>query len=52
MLAPLLEAGFRLEQLVEPRPLPGFREQDPADYVKLMRQPGFICFRAAKDRAV
>jgi SAM-dependent methyltransferase len=48
MLEPLLGAGFRLERLVEPRPTPEFREGDPADYAKLMRQPGFICFRACK----
>lgn len=48
MLNPLLAAGFILDQLVEPRPLPEFKEHDPADYAKLMRQPGFICFRALK----
>jgi SAM-dependent methyltransferase len=44
----ILGAGFVLERLVEPRPLPPFEQQDPADYAKLMRQPGFICFRARK----
>ncbi|GIV95435.1 MAG: SAM-dependent methyltransferase [Herpetosiphonaceae bacterium] len=48
MLGPLLHAGFILERLLEPRPTPEFREQDPQDYEKLMRQPGFICFRAKK----
>jgi SAM-dependent methyltransferase len=48
MLDPLLGAGFVLERLLEPRPVPEFREQDPADYEKLMRRPGFICFRARK----
>ena len=48
MLDPLLAAGFILERLVEPRPLPEFEKEDPADYLKLMRQPGFICFRARK----
>lgn len=48
MLDPLLAAGFTLERLVEPRPLPEFEEQDAVDYAKLMRQPGFICFRALK----
>src|SRR5262245_31966134 len=48
MLRPLLAAGFALEQLLEPRPVPQFREQEPGDYEKLMRQPGFICFRARK----
>jgi SAM-dependent methyltransferase len=52
MLGPLLGAGFALERLLEPRPVPQFREHDPADYEKLRRQPGFLCFRAAKGPAV
>ena len=48
MVEPLLGAGFTLECLLEPRPVPEFEELDPKDYAKLMRQPGFICFRAAK----
>jgi SAM-dependent methyltransferase len=51
MLDPLLETGFILERLLEPRPIPEFKEHDPTDYEKLMRQPGFICFRARKGRA-
>jgi SAM-dependent methyltransferase len=50
MIDPLLAAGFILERLVEPRPLPEFAAEDPQDYAKLMRQPGFICFRARKDK--
>jgi SAM-dependent methyltransferase len=48
MLEPLLGAGFTLEHLVEPQPVPEFEKLDPRDYAKLMRQPGFICFRAVK----
>jgi SAM-dependent methyltransferase len=48
MLEPLLAAGFVLERLLEPRPVPQFKEHDAADYEKLMRRPGFICFRAHK----
>ena len=51
MLGPLLGAGFALERLLEPRPVPEFRDQKPVDYEKLMRQPGFICFRARKPAA-
>lgn len=51
MLDPLLEAGFVLERLLEPRPVPEFKEHDAEDYEKLMRQPGFICFRARKGNA-
>jgi SAM-dependent methyltransferase len=48
MLDPLLGAGFVLERLLEPQPIPQFREQDPADYDKLMRRPGFLCLKAHK----
>jgi SAM-dependent methyltransferase len=48
MLDPLLGAGFVLERLLEPRPVPAFRDRDSGDYEKLMRQPGFLCVRARK----
>lgn len=48
MLDPLLAAGFVLERLVEPRPVPQFKEHDPRDYEKLSRTPGFLCIRARK----
>lgn len=44
-------AGFRIERLVEPRPIPQFEEDDPEDYAKLLRWPGFLCVRAVKDGA-
>jgi ubiquinone/menaquinone biosynthesis C-methylase UbiE len=44
--AALLAAGFNLERIVEPQPQPEFRLLEPAEYARLMRQPGFICFRA------
>jgi ubiquinone/menaquinone biosynthesis C-methylase UbiE len=51
MITPLLEAGFLLERLLEPLPQEPFQEQDPRDYAKLIRQPGFICFRAKRPSA-
>lgn len=48
MIDPLLGAGFILDRLLEPKPIPEFKKQDRRDYDKLMRQPGFICFRARK----
>lgn len=47
-LNPLVEAGFVLDRVLEPLPRDSFREKDPRDYAKLMRQPGFICFRARR----
>src|SRR5262249_9654784 len=49
MLDPLFGAGFTLERVVEPQPVPEFQKEDANDYAKLMRQPGFICFRAVKN---
>ena len=46
MLQPLLAAGFVLRAVLEPRPVPEFKLLEPDEYAKLMRQPGFICFRA------
>ncbi len=48
MVNPLIEAGFALKKLLEPQPLLEFEQEDPAGYLKLMRQPGFVCFRARK----
>jgi SAM-dependent methyltransferase len=47
-IAPLLAAGFLLDKMLEPRPLPEFKDQEPEDYERLMKQPGFLCIRARK----
>lgn len=49
MIAPLRAAGFALDRVYEPQPLPEFAAQEPKDYAELMRRPGFICFRAIKE---
>jgi ubiquinone/menaquinone biosynthesis C-methylase UbiE len=46
-LAEILAAGFMLEQLVEPRPVPELAEVDPEAYEKLQTTP---CFLAVKVR--
>jgi SAM-dependent methyltransferase len=51
MVNPLVSAGFIIETILEPRPLEEFKKRDPGDYEKLMKQPGFICFRAIKSLA-
>jgi SAM-dependent methyltransferase len=48
MLNPLLEAGFVLERILEPRPTERFKEADPEGYEWLSRVPGFLCIRAAR----
>lgn len=48
MLNPLLDAGFRLDTVVEPQPTDAFAEQRPDIYEKESRQPVFLCLRAVK----
>jgi ubiquinone/menaquinone biosynthesis C-methylase UbiE len=45
MVTPVIDAGFRLEELAEPEPTEGFREQWPERYEKESRYPVFVAFR-------
>lgn len=45
---PLLESGFRLERILEPRPTEEFEAADPKHYRELQEQPSFLCIRARK----
>lgn len=47
-LNPIIDAGFRLEKILEPRPTEEFKRADPKDYEKLLQQPCFLCIRARK----
>jgi len=47
-LNPIIDAGFRLERLLEPRPTPEFLRDDPRHFQELEKQPCFLCIRAAK----
>ena len=47
-ISPLLEAGFRLERILEPKVTEELREADPKHYEELSRQPCFLCVRASK----
>jgi SAM-dependent methyltransferase len=47
-LNPLIEAGFCIERILEPRPTEEFRNADPEDYEELLQQPVFLCLRARK----
>jgi ubiquinone/menaquinone biosynthesis C-methylase UbiE len=42
----LSESGFFIDRVVEPLPTAEFKEQNPADYEELLRQPSFLCIRA------
>lgn len=49
---PLIAAGFVLERILEPIPLEEFKQTEPEDYEKLMKEPGFLCIGAIKPPAV
>lgn len=44
---PLLETGFRLDELVEPTPRESFEDKKPESYEKRLRYPTFLCVRAS-----
>jgi SAM-dependent methyltransferase len=44
-------AGFLVERIEEPLPLPAMAERFPDDFVKLSREPGFLVFRLLKPGA-
>jgi len=48
VINPLVETGFRLEELVEPKPTEAFEEKKPESYEKRLTYPTFLCVRASK----
>lgn len=48
ILGPVLDNGFRLDEIVEPQPTERFRELRPERYEKESRYPVFLCVRATK----
>lgn len=45
MIPPALDAGFQLDQLVEPTPTEEYRQADPDRYVYEATRPNFLCLR-------
>ena len=52
MIDPLLETGFRIGEIAEPRPTEAFEEKWPERYEKESKQPVFLCVRAVKRWAI
>ncbi|WP_296745812.1 class I SAM-dependent methyltransferase [Mesorhizobium sp.] len=44
----LIDAGWRLDRFVEPRPVPEMEAVDPRHFAELNLAPAFICVRASK----
>ena len=47
-LNPFIDAGFRLDRILEPKPTEEMRSADPRHFEELSRQPCFLCIRAVK----
>lgn len=47
-LMPFIDAGFMLDKILEPLPVPAFKKHDERHYEELMKFPGFLCLRAVK----
>ena len=48
ILKPLFDASFLLDRLLEPVPLDEFKQFEPEDYEKIMKEPAFMSLRALK----
>jgi len=48
VISPLLEAGFKIDKFLEPRPVAECREKYPKTFEKLSKEPGFLLIRALK----
>ena len=48
VLNPLASAGFRLERILEPLPVPEFEQADPKHFEELSKFPSFLCVSATK----
>ncbi|WP_264554778.1 class I SAM-dependent methyltransferase [Halocatena marina] len=45
MIEPALDAGFQLDELLEPTPTEAYREADPVSYEYEATHPNFLCVR-------
>lgn len=47
-LMPLIQNGFMIDRVLEPRPLPEFEAYDPKHFRELNEFPAFLCLRAVR----
>ena len=48
VLNSIINAGFHLERILEPKPTDEFKRADPKGHEELSRYPSFLCIRARK----
>lgn len=46
--SPLIDAGFLVERVLEPKPVEAMRASDPSRFERLMHRPSFLAVRAGK----
>jgi hypothetical protein len=46
VIYPLIETGFQLDELIEPKLKETFKEKKPESYEKQLNYPTFLCIRA------
>ncbi|NKI32420.1 methyltransferase domain-containing protein [Croceivirga thetidis] len=51
-LTPFTDNGFHIEELLEPLPVPEFKELDPRHYKELREFPAFMMLRATKMNSI
>ena len=49
VLNPLIENGFRIDRILEPKVTKELAESDPEHFEKLSKRPCFLCVRSIKD---
>lgn len=47
-LMPLIESGFVIDKILEPKPTPEFEKYDPKHFKELNEFPSFMCIRGVK----
>jgi len=48
IINPIIEAGFKIDKIVEPKSTLRFKEKDQVNYKKLMKRPNFVLIEASK----
>ncbi len=49
-IMPLINNGFSIDEIVEPKPVKAFEDLDPKHYKELMNFPAFMCIKAISNK--
>jgi hypothetical protein len=48
ILMPVIDSGFTILKVLEPKPTEQFELADPVRFASLMHRPGFLCVQAKR----